>query len=76
MDRKKTHNEIAYDSKERLKYCLEDSMIMLNRGFVQRLVKLLKGTPEGDQLENELTQARERIKSKQFEKKFDRPFIS
>lgn len=76
MDRKKTHKEIAAESRERLLYCQDDSMIKLNRGFVQRLVKMLKGTIEGDQLENALTKERERIKAKQFENIFDRSFIS
>lgn len=76
MVRKKTHKQIAAEHYERQLYCQQDSMISLNRGFVQHLVKILKGTIEGDQLENALTKERERIKAKQFENIFDRPFIS
>lgn len=64
------------EKRDRDEYCDADSEIIINRGFAVRLTKLLKGTIEADQLENIITKNRERVKSKQYEKTFDRPFIS
>lgn len=72
----KSSTERMRELKERERYCMEDSQININIGFAIRCAKKLKGTIEGEQLENLITKQRERIKSKQYETTFDRPFIS
>lgn len=72
----KTRKAITFDSQVRNAYLDDESQITINRAFAERIVRMIKGSMEADQLENLITKNRDRIKSKQFVNYLDRPIIS
>lgn len=71
-----TSAERMRKKKERDLYSDPDSQITLNRAFVDRLIRLLRGTIEAEQLKVLVEDSRDRIKVQEDYSLWSRSFVT